>query len=634
VSDGTNAGSQLVKEIVPGAEGSDPSELTALGSNLVFVVESPQTGPQLWRSDGTETGTYPLVDFPIQSFDGHWEAPQYDYLIQTGTLVYCAVSQPDDGLQLWLTDGTLEGTRSFGELHPEAASFEENLSGNSAYLRDSELYFMSGNQLWKTSESPESAQMISELPFGVVRFVVGPEGVFLYQSNRFLFLPNEANELILLEEYPEWGVYRQYGPSLSGNRAIIVWADSDSDANLLVVTDGTPNGPNQLFPTPYYLDPFVSLDDRMLMRGNPAATGPTDSLWVTDGTVEGTFSLADQLSGPLSYLRIGDRLLMNLGGLSQKYWLTDGTQEGTVPMPQQGSTVSSSPTLITPGASGEIYFSATSSPHGRELWASDGTEEGTQLLADIFPGPQSSLPENFTRQGSRLCFTAVTEAHGRELWTSDGTEAGTALVADLNPGPESSSFSFLATTNSWIYAVTTDGDDTKVWRTDGTQAGTSCLASFPTSPETEPYSFRSTENGIAFFTRHTGNTELWLANDDSDAITMLNFGWSLSAFDPNLIEHDGQLFFRQAVQGTTFPKVLWTTDGTPEGTRVLLDDLDLNFIERIPGTSDLLLYGGPFPGDSFWRFNPTDESLISLGDTSVRRFFGDPTMIHGYRDFH
>src|SRR6185503_16349938 len=47
----------LVREIAPGEEGSSPYYLTDVQGTLFFVADDGVHGPELWRSDGTEAGT-------------------------------------------------------------------------------------------------------------------------------------------------------------------------------------------------------------------------------------------------------------------------------------------------------------------------------------------------------------------------------------------------------------------------------------------------------------------------------------------------------------------------------------------------------------------------------------------------
>ncbi len=61
-SDGTSAGTSLVKDIVPGLSSSAPQKLINANGSLIFTVDLPGTGEELWKSNGTEAGTTQLVD--------------------------------------------------------------------------------------------------------------------------------------------------------------------------------------------------------------------------------------------------------------------------------------------------------------------------------------------------------------------------------------------------------------------------------------------------------------------------------------------------------------------------------------------------------------------------------------------
>jgi ELWxxDGT repeat protein len=62
VSNGTTSGTHLVKDINPGAGGSDPFDLTVLGGKLYFSAFDPAHGIELWVSDGTAAGTHLVKD--------------------------------------------------------------------------------------------------------------------------------------------------------------------------------------------------------------------------------------------------------------------------------------------------------------------------------------------------------------------------------------------------------------------------------------------------------------------------------------------------------------------------------------------------------------------------------------------
>lgn len=64
-TNGTAAGTTLVKDIVPGAAGSNEAEeyqLFSNGSYLLFAAQNAALGVELWKSDGSTTGTIALPD--------------------------------------------------------------------------------------------------------------------------------------------------------------------------------------------------------------------------------------------------------------------------------------------------------------------------------------------------------------------------------------------------------------------------------------------------------------------------------------------------------------------------------------------------------------------------------------------
>ncbi|MEB3330862.1 MAG: hypothetical protein VKQ33_16695, partial [Candidatus Sericytochromatia bacterium] len=64
-TDGTAAGTQMVKDIWTGDPGSDPWLTGDLGGLLLFTARKPDEGEEPWLSDGTASGTYLLADiFP------------------------------------------------------------------------------------------------------------------------------------------------------------------------------------------------------------------------------------------------------------------------------------------------------------------------------------------------------------------------------------------------------------------------------------------------------------------------------------------------------------------------------------------------------------------------------------------
>ena len=52
----------MVKDIYSGSGGSNPSDLTAVGNTLYFEADDGTNGTELWKSDGTASGTVMVKD--------------------------------------------------------------------------------------------------------------------------------------------------------------------------------------------------------------------------------------------------------------------------------------------------------------------------------------------------------------------------------------------------------------------------------------------------------------------------------------------------------------------------------------------------------------------------------------------
>lgn len=93
VSDGTPAGTRLVKDIVPGSGSSLPAIIGDVGSELYFATSEAGIGIRLWRTDGTESGTQPIATLSGTTADLGGKV--------VGNAAYFTV----DGA-LWKSDGT------------------------------------------------------------------------------------------------------------------------------------------------------------------------------------------------------------------------------------------------------------------------------------------------------------------------------------------------------------------------------------------------------------------------------------------------------------------------------------------------------------------------------------------------
>src|SRR5204862_2176513 len=113
VSDGTAAGTTLLKDALPGGASGNVRELTIAGNGLYFLADGLQGAAALWRSDGTIAGTAPVV--PLT------DAAASTLRAVGGKLLFLR-ADADTGREWWVTDGTPDGTTILRDIVPGPGS--------------------------------------------------------------------------------------------------------------------------------------------------------------------------------------------------------------------------------------------------------------------------------------------------------------------------------------------------------------------------------------------------------------------------------------------------------------------------------------------------------------------------------
>ena len=120
-SDGTADGTVLVKDIRVGPAGSEVTPIpfqrvptsVDLDGALIFAADDGVNGYELWRSDGTAAGTVLVRDiFPGSA------ASDPRYFTKANGKVFFRALNGATGYELWKTDGTASGTALVRDIFP------------------------------------------------------------------------------------------------------------------------------------------------------------------------------------------------------------------------------------------------------------------------------------------------------------------------------------------------------------------------------------------------------------------------------------------------------------------------------------------------------------------------------------
>jgi ELWxxDGT repeat protein len=304
--------------------------------------------------------------------------------------------------------------------------------------------------------------------------------------------------------------------------------------------------------------------------------GEGREIWRTDGTAAGTFVLGDLCPGPCGTsveraVAAGDRMafFVRSGSADRaQLWSSNGTVEGTLCLIADLDHFSM---RVLGSADGEVVVFQTDLPGAEGLWASDGTPEGTLRIRPL-PPRGGFLLEHLAFDDGFL-FTVDDGVAGHELWRTDGTTGGTFQLRDVAPGPAGSFPRLLTPVGNLVYFVA----NAELWRTDGTPGGTVRVAQPSAGGAPLPLDRLTAVGDRLFFIAGEGDTDpaLWVSDGTAEGTRLL-----ASLRRSNFVVEIGDLVAggdrAWVVTGEgLLGSVLWVSDGTPAGTHAAVEGVSV-----------------------------------------------------------
>ena len=598
-SDGTAAGTVLVKEFQPGPAGGVVAFMRdgELAGKVWFLADDGSFDPQIWSSDGTTAGTTNLVHF-----DQYYEGAGIGPITAVGSTGYFIVDLADIGMSLWKTDGTASGTLLVQDLYAPPDYECHDASSTTVFSAAGLAFFVKSCDaaLWRSDGTSAGTFSVYD---GVSRVI--------FASGDWLYFTNAAGDLwrtdgtvagtARVTAFESRTQSSSPGGGVEMGGKLFFLAD-DGTGRELWKSDGTAAGTGRLTDL---ASPGVPNLEQLTVLGNTLfftadVPGIGRELWKSDGTPAGTVLVEDIYPGPTSGIS-------SLGSGGTPFVVLNGRLYFAASTPATGMelrTIAAGETATTlvkdigPGTAGSFPRSLTNfggtlffAANSGQIWKSDGTAAGTQVVAEVRPGPSTALIANLTVNAGLLFFTANDGTHGVELWKSDGTASGTALVKDIVPGSGTASPSELTSAGGTLYfRATTSALGTELWKSDGTDAGTTVVKDIaPGMLSSQPTSLRAVGARLAFqaqddvyfsggYVSGVHGLELWTTDGTQAGTQPIDiFPGRPSSLQPffggpqpaPFAKVDGLLVF-SANEGVHGEEV-WVTDGTPGGTRLMSD---------------------------------------------------------------
>jgi trimeric autotransporter adhesin len=173
VTDATNGGTSLVKDINPGSPDAFPfgfayvSLAVKNNSKFFFAAATANEGTELWESDGTPSGTNLLKDIaPGGVSSDVLTIPNFltNGLFQ-GNKFFLVANTPAEGTELWISDGTAGGTQLVKDIYPGT---NDGTAGSALIYTNTKAYFTAndgthGEELWQTDGTPTGTSLVQDV---------------------------------------------------------------------------------------------------------------------------------------------------------------------------------------------------------------------------------------------------------------------------------------------------------------------------------------------------------------------------------------------------------------------------------------------------------------------------------------
>jgi ELWxxDGT repeat protein len=585
----------LVKDIntiVYGA-GSNPDHFVTIG-NLSFFTTNTGNPLEIWRTDGTEAGTFRILDGGESR------------VVWNGRLWFTRARA-----EVWSTDGTVAGTRQL--LLPEAGVVTRVMATATA------LYVCTEGKLWVSDGTTVGTRRLGGAVFiGETQALDEPTWAALGETLVFGAGVDGSNwgvwaadgtSLVQLAapnaSYVYQRVFMTVGSSVYFQRTLTGWEKND-----LWKSDGTAAGTHRLDSAgPIILSSYTSVAATGSSVYFSGADSTGSKLWRS--TEAGVTAVASSLPGvvstsfparPLGGLPNGTVLLdgpslPESGNSKHGLWAFDGTNMTLL------VNVSSIQSRGTTMAGNYAYFGSGT------LWRTDGTASGTIDLGaanGTNSWPMASL-------GNNLLFGAI-DLYGHELWKSDGTIAGTSRLKDVRPATnDSSPANLVSFRNGVLFNASPDagspsgGGARDIWFSDGTEAGTQKLVG-----NADRSTLLVPCGGRAFFAHYESGSgsALWATDGSPDGTAPVKSGISSA-----LTCVDGTLFF--GLRLTDDPNTeLWRTDGTARGT-ILIKKVNGGVFTARYGHRLFLLTAQLGETPDWWISDGTADGTIKIAHASA-----------------
>jgi ELWxxDGT repeat protein len=658
-SNGTTSGTRLIKDIFSGTESSNPVLFTLVNENLFFIANDGVHGTELWKTDGTTSGTILVKDFRPNNSSANSNIIR-NFISYNGN-AYFSYDDGVNGEELWISDGTDQGTKLFIDIRIGSLSSNPN----NYFVFKGELYFtaddgMNGKEVWKTDGTSSGTSILKDInPSGSgvandCKFIVLNDLLMFYATTNLkgaeLWKSNGTSEGTVLVKDILLGS-RSSNHQLEGiyfNNSIVFKADDGTNGYELWKTDGTESGTFMLknintnsFGNGFsYSTPVFAKDDTYVyFLADDGVNG--DELWKTDAIQNGVTGLVKNISQnnksievkKIHYDSFHKRLMFyayDQSNSNYSLWISNGTEAGTIEIEDVKGVPSSGygyeEYFVT--LNNKTIFNGSSSVNGVELWSTTNSLHEVMLLRDLSYS-NSGNPSKFINVNGELFFNARKFENGTQLLKSNGTLEGTTNIVDINNKNVSIGVSSeMKSINETLFYSAHDGiHGFELWKSDGTKNGTKMVKDIYSGNTSSMKNHNEIQrfynvNDRLYFSANNGgqNWEPWVSDGTEDGTYMISDINTITGSDPSefVSFNDAIYFIATGANGNGgISHGLWKTNNTHTVTERIIS---LNRMDKLRVVNNKLLIVAETSNSSYAPHDLWVSDGTTVGTSHIKTF--------------
>lgn len=394
---------ELIKDLAPGAADSNPINFAELDEKVFFFAnDKSAAGLELWRTDGTETGTEMLGDLNSSTDNapnGGFSQP-FSNLAQLGNELYFLSIENNTPGTTSDYERSLFKVGSTGNPTLVKATDIEFFSGTELVVFEGNLYWIqSQNEIWKSDGTAAGTAKFFETSDRDLERIVDLEiiGGELFFTRNYRDINNFFDS--------KTDIWKTDGTAANTRFVKRAVGDAPTDCGGYNVTMFDFNGA-----LGYFLDgnSMCSYESWMFIEGYETFTynhAPISGLEISDPILK---------DGKIYFLN------NNFGnsGFETNLTVLDGSQTQTVKI-FEGNGARHLRLLDN----GNFILEAEGN-----LWTSDGTTAGTKEIRNF---ENNLAPKHFIKYANGYIFSASEQTYTNDFWFTDGTVGGTRLLTSF-----------------------------------------------------------------------------------------------------------------------------------------------------------------------------------------------------------